>query len=380
MLPSLSSYRKTCTALFGDLLVLASEEAFYLRDPLPHHPDLDKPIDQPLFFKDGARDASLESVLQTFVLETGRGRHKRLKGVSLDRNTGHVHWLTEPCPPGAQILDCPFLEQNIHAMAAVLRECQTGVGFSLDPYDPFDPLGSHFKKVFYPEDCADMWNDLPAGEIVFKADWDLKMVLHNIDAAAEVLPSLRPIEDLFRRYPVSVANPVITRLWLSAEAIEVTETESSLLFHHVDLRVKAANMVVDPKSKTGLTEKGRVPLAIKEFLREVNKGMDTLSAHIPSFRFLEQLVIAQEAVRFLLQRKVIHNRVMLHGAEGRTLIGVAQNFVRSHGTDLIHHLGSRAVIYFANYSYPWSCSSRGIYEYRVVDMCLFPVISGSGES
>jgi len=133
--------------------------------------------------------------------------------------------------------------------------CASGIGFSLEPALASDPFGREFRKNYYPERCADLWNDLPAGQIMFEADWWLKSLCHDIDRAGrKVIPSLRPIEEWYRRLPVVVGEEVVTRLWVSAEAITVTETASSIFFHNVNLRIRASSMKRDAQAPTGLRQ------------------------------------------------------------------------------------------------------------------------------
>jgi hypothetical protein len=255
--------------------------------------------------------------------------------VTLDPNTGRVHWATEPCgdddaagakPCLGSLTSIQLLrQQTLGGPAAVPPACRRGgVGFSLDPDDPQDPLGKFFRKRFFPEECADLWSDLLPGAVLFQADWDLKLLLHNVDGAGDGLPGewYKPIEAWYREEPVPLGQETLGKVWLVAEAVEAAETPLGLALGEVALRLKAAAVRRDPASPTGLVveemeeeEDGRrsssspppqppPPRALARFVEACNAHMPELVAHFPSFGFLQQLVLAQEAARFLRDRGV----------------------------------------------------------------------------
>ena len=249
-----------------------------------------------------------------------------LRAVTLDPRTGHVHWATEPCGGGGgageegqelppclgSLTSIQLLRQQTLGGAQASPACRSGgVGFSLDPDDPREPLGKLFRKRFYPEECADAWSDLLPGAVLFQADWDLKLLLHNVDGVGDALgPWYRPIEAWYREEAVPLGQETLGKVWLVAEAVEAAEAPLGLALGAVTLRLKAAAVRKDPDSPTGLVEEdeGRegkpVPRALARFVAAANAHMPELVRHFPSFGHLQQLVLAQEAARFLRDRGV----------------------------------------------------------------------------
>lgn len=245
--------------------------------------------------------------------------------MTLDPRTGRVHWITEPCgnQDGAHrshnrlclgsLTSIQLLRQQSLAGggASAPTACRDGgVGFSLDPDDPQDPLGTHFRKRFYPEECADLWSDLLPGAVLFQADWDLKRLLHNVDGVGDGLGAwYKPVEAWYREdAPEPLGKEVLAKVWLVAEAVEAAEAPLGLALGDVTLRLRAAAVRRDPASPTGLTEaeagQDPPPRAVARFVAACNAHMGELSGRFPSFGYLRQLVLAQEAARFLRARGV----------------------------------------------------------------------------
>ena len=276
-------------------------------EPLPpaSRYDVDTPISAPSKKFRFARLPALFARLEPASTAAERSFH-RLRALTLDPETGALYWVTEPCG-GHDATRCQSSVTSVQLLRQVLSEpsCGPGIGFTLDPEDPAKPLGPHFRKTFHPPACADLWSDLLPGAVLFEADWDLKLLLHNVDGLATGLgPWYRTIEELSRAFPPSLATEVLGKVWLVAQAVEVEESAHGIAFGHVTLEMRAAAMKHDPDAPTAMVEDGPPSPALAAFVQLANEHMDELVGHLPSFQYLQQLVLAQEAARFLAERGV----------------------------------------------------------------------------
>lgn len=230
-----------------------------------------------------------------------------LEALSVDPETGGVYWATQPCQAQSN-KPCLSSVTSVQLLRQVLDDpglCGAGISFTLDPEDPSQPLGPYFRKNFHPAACADLWYDLLPGAVMFEADWDLKLLLHDVDGRAQGLgPWYRSIEALSRAFPPPLGAEVLGKVWLVAETLEVEESAHGIAFGKVALRMRAAAVRRDPGAPSGLAEAGPPAPALAAFVRVANQHMEELVEHVPSFQYLEQLVVAQEAARFLAARRI----------------------------------------------------------------------------
>lgn len=245
-----------------------------------------------------ADDGSMD--LRIFHAMKVHTRFSSLSGVLVTPAREAV-FLTEPC--SGRLDDCDFSLHHIPTFVNLFRHqpCsgQGGVSFSLDPADPADPWGEHFKKVYRPLACSSMLQDSLAGEILFAADWDLKQLLNNTNGIGDSVPGYQPLNA-----PLGDSSgELMSRFWITVSKIDVLRSASVMLFRRAHLQVHASLVIRNASSASGLSDFGELPAALQTFIDHINANMDMFTAKLRSFRQLQQLSLAQEAVRFAMDEQ-----------------------------------------------------------------------------
>jgi hypothetical protein len=236
-------------------------------------------------------------------------------GIRIDAAT----WLSEPLPPLRAVVVDPLTDTVVLvgddnrtgdlkrsdflvALAVVNGRPSNEITFSLDPADPSNPRGKWLKALYRPEWLAAK----SAGTILFDSDLLLKAYGYQITIGADgkivprviKLPGYRSYADLVVETTKGAAlAPQWTRFWLVVDKAELHATPNAILVK-VAMAVKARRQVVDPKSRTGLSDLETDPNGPEA------QWASLMTAHLkdfdePAWRRLEELAKAVAFCKWL---------------------------------------------------------------------------------
>ena len=183
--------------------------------------------------------------------------------------------------------------------------------FSLDPADPKNPTGPWLQKVYYPDEVL---AGTDFGRAMFEADWLLKQYSFGVVAEQGRPQTVRnssvssyksvPTLSLEREYKANQAARM-SRFWILSGEMRIRQEGSAIVFDKASMRVKTRLQVVDPHSKTGLSDDNHVKDPIhEEFARRFTEDYDELAAESPKFERVRELAKAVALARWMQQKSI----------------------------------------------------------------------------
>jgi YD repeat-containing protein len=180
------------------------------------------------------------------------------------------------------------------AMTLAYRDPPVFPKFSLDPDDPSNPRGKWMKLVHYPEGLK----GTQFGHTMFLADWLMKQLSFGLEVDStgritrrETMPAgLRDTFALTFDQPSRDDADVWTRMWIVANDFRWKVADDAVVFSTAQMGVKAKRQVVDPRSKTGLSDvEDAVDPASARFAKDLTLKYDEVGASVPEFARLTEL-------------------------------------------------------------------------------------------
>ena len=164
------------------------------------------------------------------------------------------------------------------------------LSFSLDPWDPADPDGGYYQKVFYPDALA----STAIGETLFVTDYRMKQLALGLEQISGL-----PNEGQIALTVGSGSEIVRARLWISAEDVPISLTDGLLHFGKVKMVCSARRLVLDASSPTGLSDQDLADSTGKKFAEEFTSRYDSIALAMPQFERLRSLAKVVAFTKFL---------------------------------------------------------------------------------
>lgn len=183
--------------------------------------------------------------------------------------------------------------------------------FSLDPADHNHPDGPWLQKVYYPDEIL---AGTDFAKAMFDADWLLKQYSFGVVAEPgkpvtkriSSVPGFKSVAELsLEEKQKTSQNGNWARFWIVSGAMKVRREGSAIVFDKVSMGVKTKPLVVDPHSKTGLSDddKAKDPIN-EEFARLFTEHYDELAAESPALERVRELAKAFAIANWLRENHI----------------------------------------------------------------------------
>ncbi len=183
--------------------------------------------------------------------------------------------------------------------------------FSLDPADHNHPDGPWLQKVYYPDEIL---AGTDFGKAMFDADWLLKQYSFGVVAEpgkvmtqrTSAVPGFKSVAQLsLGEGQKASKNGSWSRFWIVSGAMKVRREGTAIVFDKVSMGVKTKPLVVDPHSKTGLSDDNSVKDPInEEFARIFTEHYDELAAESPALERVRELGKAVAIAKWLRENNI----------------------------------------------------------------------------
>ncbi|KAA6390387.1 MAG: putative peptidoglycan-binding domain protein [Streblomastix strix] len=188
-------------------------------------------------------------------------------------------------------------EDFLVALAIALQG--RSISFSLDPWDPQQPDGPYYQKVFYP----DILRGTAFGKTLFNTDYDMKKLAFGLMQ----VPGLT--SELSFRLNGQSTEPSRHRLWIVSDDIQLRVSKNDngqiIEFGPVNMRVCCKALQVDPNSRSGLRD---VEAADNEqdsshiFSKHMTEKYNLIAQKHPEYARLQNLAKLFALAKWLVQQ------------------------------------------------------------------------------
>ncbi|KAA6381889.1 MAG: hypothetical protein EZS28_022584 [Streblomastix strix] len=242
---------------------------------------------------------SLSGELQVDMLSRLQFDLPSIDSVYMDKNGKLV--LISSNNQGSKVdgLEHVISEDFLLALAIALSGQQ--IHFSLDPWDPQQPDGPYYQKVFYPE----ILRRTAFGETLFQTDYNMKKLAFGLMQ----VPGLT--SEMSFRLNEQSTGPSRHRLWIVSDDIQlhVTQTDQGqqLEFGPLNMRVCCKALQVDPNSSSGLRD---VETADSEqdsshiFSKHMTEKYNLIAQKHPEYARLQNLAKLFALAKWLVEQGV----------------------------------------------------------------------------
>lgn len=201
-------------------------------------------------------------------------------------------------------------EDFLVTLAVVYNQME--ISFSLDPWDPLNPDGPYFQKVFYPN----VLSNTKLGNTMFVADYCMKKLSFGTERIPNKLKSeMDFILDGTNEKSAKKTKPSIARLWLVTDEVSINvnniekdgATHYYLEFGDVKMRACSKILVLDPSKPSGLRdceEPENKNSSNQLFAKELTRKYDIVCKKYPEFERLRNLAKVIALANYLYDNKV----------------------------------------------------------------------------
>jgi YD repeat-containing protein len=197
------------------------------------------------------------------------------------------------------------------ALRLAYSESPEEVAFSLDPADPKNPRGPLLQKVYYPDEVL---AGTDFGRAMFDADWLLKQYSFGVIAEqgkpqrmrTSNVAGYKSVAELsLSRDLKGSQSATMSRFWIVSGEMKIRRDGSAIVFDKASMGVKTKRLVINPNSKTGLSDDDSVKDPIhEEFARRFTEHYDELAVESPELDRVRELAKAVAIAKWLRQNNV----------------------------------------------------------------------------
>jgi YD repeat-containing protein len=197
------------------------------------------------------------------------------------------------------------------AMSLVYSDSPEEAAFSLDPADPKNPRGPWLQKVYYPDGIL---AGTDFGKAMFAADWLLKQYSFGVvveqgkpqRVRTSSVPGYQSVAALSLANEHKANQPAtMSRFWIVSREMKIRREGSAIIFDEASMGVKTKRQVLNPNSKTGLSDDDSVKDPIhEEFARRFTEHFDELAAESPELERVRELAKAVALAKWMRQNNI----------------------------------------------------------------------------